>query len=438
MLTLQKHIVSRKHKLLIGILLLLSGVSAVAQPEEVASDTTSKLVDAITISGSMQFWMRYTTLNPGSTIQGREEADLFDVSIRRFRLKFSGKPSANLRYTVEFGNNDLNSYNYSEQWPRLLEASVDYEINPYIAIGLGKQGWTGLSRYAAPSTTQAVAYDPDFIAAPFVNVYDDILRRIGIYARGSLRGLDYRAALAKPAVGKGNDYSIGEDALISNRSGGYQFSTYIKYQFLERESQSSAFSPGTYLGKKNLLNIGIGTLHQPDATWSVQTGDTVYHRAKSVAVDLFFEKRLPASRGVTLYLAYIRHDLGRNFMRYMGANNPATGSNSTEFLNGKGNNTPVIGTGRIYYAQAAFIRPLDHQNKTQLQPYASLAYNRFDALGIPVMTYNAGFNCYLNGQRSKLTVGFQSRPVLKQKEPRIDEAMRKEMLVVQYQILFGE
>ena len=124
-------------------------------------------------------------------------------------------------------------------------------------------------------------------------------------------------------------------------------------------------------------------------------------------------------------------------MRYMGANNPATGTISTSIVNGKGNNVPVVGTGRIYYIQAAYIRPLDYHNRTQLQPYFSLAHSRFDALGIPVMTYNAGFNCYLNEQRSKVSVGFQSRPVLQQKEHRINEEMRKEMLVVQYQIMFG-
>lgn len=437
MQALREYIDFKKHGLLTATFLILLCGTAVAQTNQNAGESERKATNAVNISGSMQFWMRYTTLNPGSTIQGREEDHVYDLSIRRYRLKFSGQPTENIRYIIEFGNNDLSASNYNNQLPRLLEANVEYELNQHFAFGIGKQAWTGLSRYAAPSTTQALAYDPDFIAAPFVNIYDDVLRRIGVYARGTTGGFDYRISLAKPAADKSSNYSISEDARISNLSGDYQFSAYLKYQFLEKESQNSAFSPGTYLGKKNLLNVGIGMLHQPDATWSLQTTDTVYHQAKSVAVDLFFERRLPKSRGMTLYLAYIRHDFGKNFMRYMGANNPATGSNTTEFLNGKGNNTPVIGTGRIYYAQAAYTRPLDHQNRTQLQPYASLAYSRFDALGIPVMTYNAGFNCYLNGQRSKITVGFQSRPILKHAEHKIEEEMRKEMLVVQYQILFG-
>ena len=437
MQALQQHIVFRKQNLITAAFLLLLQVTVLGQTTRETTNSNQKEINAITISGSMQFWMRYVDLNPGSTIQGKQEDNVYDLSIRRYRLKFSGRATDKIGYSLEFGNNDLGASNYNNQLPRLLEANVEYELNRYLAFGLGKQAWTGLSRYAAPSTTQALAYDVDFVAAPFVNIYDDILRRIGFYARGTWGGFDYRVSLAKPGANRSNNYIIGEAARISNRSGDYQISTYLKYQFLEKESQGSAFSPGTYLGKKNLLNIGIGTMHQPDATWSLRTTDTIYYQAKSVAVDLFFEKRLLKSRGITLYLAYIRHELGDNFMRYMGANNPATESNSMAFLNGPGNAAPVTGTGRIYYAQAGYTRPLDHQNRALLQPYASLAYSRFDALGIPVMTYNVGFNCYLNGQRSKITVGCQSRPILRQTEQGIDEEMRKEMLVVQYQILFG-
>ncbi len=438
------HISALQHKIspLLLILWLLNGLSVYAQegnslPEkkEVAKEQKEELIN---ISGSMQFWLRYTDLNPGSQLFNRERSSATDLTIRRYRLKFSGRANDNLRYTLEFGNNDLTAFNAAGSSPHLLDAYVDYQFSKSLAIGAGKQSWAGPARYSAPSTTQALAYDIDFIAAPFVNVYDDILRRMGVYARGARGGLDYRIVAAKPAFyGNRSTKTIGRDAGFSNREPDFQLSGYIKYQFLEHESQLSPYSPGTYMGKKNILNIGAGALHQPNTTWQLNGNDTVYNTARSLAADLFFEKKMAQNRGLTLYLAWVNHRMGRNFMRYMGANNPSTAASPGEYVNGKGNNAPIVGTGHIWYIQAAYIRPADRENQTQLQPYASMEYSRFQALNGPAVICNAGFHYYMNGHRSKLTFGYQNRPVFKQVEYLVQEASRKNMLVLQYQILFG-
>jgi hypothetical protein len=422
---------------LIALLALLRTPAAFSQ-EAVMLNKESAKEKLVNISGSMQFWLRYTELNPGSMVQNEVKTALWDASIRRYRLKFSGKATEKLRYTLEFGNNDLNYQNANSNMPHLLDAYIDYQINEHIAVGAGKQAWAGLARYAAPSTTQALAYDIDFVAAPFVNIYDDILRKMGVYARGTWGGLDYRFSLAKPSYySNTGKMAIGENASLSDRQLAYQLSSYVKYLFLEHEAQLTPYAPGTYLGKKHILNLGIGTLQQPNTSWSLSNGDTTYHMARSVAADLFYEKPLPKNHGLNAYFAYINHQLGPRFMRYMGANNPVNGGTATDWVNGRGNSTPVVGTGHIWYLQLGYIRPVDQENKHQVQAYSSFAYASFEALNDPVVLCNAGINYFLDGQRSKITLGYQSRPLFKKSEHFVTEEDRKSMLVMQYQFLFG-
>lgn len=418
------------------IVLFFCGIDAYGQGEiKIVLDEEKD--QYLKVSGSMQFWLRHTSLNPGSQINNSEESSVVDLSIRRYRIKFSGKAHEKLSYNFELGNNDLNYNNADRNTPHILDAYIDYQFHKNLAFGVGKHAWAGLSRYGAPSSTTALGHDLDFVAAPYVMIYDDILRRMAIYTRGTLGNADFRFVLAKPSVNK-NTTTIGANARFGDRTPEYQFSGYVKYQFLDKESQKSPFSSGSYLAKKNILNLGVGTMYQPNTTWYLEGSDSVYHNATSLAADLFYEKMLPKNRGITIYLAYLHHDLGRNFVRYMGANNPAQSALPTEFVNGKGNNVPVVGTGSILYTQIGYIRPADSNNSTQIQPYATVQYSKFDAFSEAVLTYGGGVNYFIKGHKSKITLGYQNRPVFKTTEHLVVEGMRKDMFVLQYQILFGE
>lgn len=406
---------------------------------------SSRIIDnkekeqSLNISGSMQFWLRYTEMNPGSLVNNEPASAYWDISIRRYRLRFSGNASEKLRYTFEMGNNDQSFLNNNANLPHILDAYVDYQLTDWLGLGLGKQAWAGPSRYSAPSTTQALGYDIDFVGAPFVNLYDDILRRMGVYARGQYKGFDYRISLAKPSVSAtASKAAPGDKATLADKQPQYQLSGYLKHQFFDHESQTTPYSPGTYLGKKKILNLGIGALYQPNTSWSHSNGDTVYHAAKSLAADLFFEKGIHKNRAVTAYLSYHNHKLGPSFMRYMGANNPATGGIPSDWVNGRGNLAPVVGSGQIWYMQLGYLRPLDAENQQQLQFFSSLEIGRFDALNDPVLIYNTGVSYLMTGQRSKVTFGYQNRPVFKKAEHLVTQEMRRGMMVLQYQILFGK
>ena len=391
----------------------------------------------IQISGSAQLWLRYTDMNPGSLVNNEERTELIDLSVRRFRLNFAGKLSEKLRFNVLLGNNNVNYYTYQDFEIKVMEASVDYQVNQYLGVGIGKQGWTGLSRYTAPSTTESLAHDISFTAIPLIVAYDDILRRWGIYARGIVQNFDYRISLSRPFVPSGRGrLPLQDRATFSNKQPAYQLSSYVKYQFFEHEPQLFAWSPGTYMGKRMVLNFGAGFLHQPNTTWWLNGEELLYSDFTSFALDLFYEQPLSKNRALTFYASYHHHDLGENFVRNIGINNPASSGYSNDYINGPGSSTPIVGTGDIGYLQAGYLLPVDRNNRKQIQPFASLSYGLLQMLDAPAINYNTGFNYYFYRQTSKISLAYESRPLFKEVADRNYIEDRKGMFILQYQLKF--
>ena len=393
----------------------------------------------IGVSGAVQCWARYTKLNPGSTIQDEVRTQVFDFSIRRYWFGIYGQVSDRTRFTLTAGDINLN-YASSGQSPRVLDLVVDQQLGRHLTVSIGRHGWTGLSRYAAPSTTQGVGVDMNFSATPLVNVSDDFLRKLGVAFYGQFDRIDYRFVLAQPyACEEETSTAIGEAATFTSMAPPFQVSGYVKYQWLDKESQASPFSPGTYAGDKELFTIGAGFLYQPETTVSVIRADTVYHDARSLAVDVFYEKKLHAGNILTLYASYLNHNLGPDFVRMIGANNPANGSINADCVNGAGNSFPVTGTGNVYFFQAALVKNIRWSETVafSVQPYANIEYAFLEALNDPVTLYEAGFSYFMKGQSSRITFGYQHRPVFMKNENRIFEASHKPMIVLQYQFSMG-
>lgn len=391
----------------------------------------------VQVHGSVQMWLRYTQMNPGSLVFDEERTSLADLSIRRYRLNFSGKASDKLKYFFVLGNNNINYYSLKNASPKILDAYIDYQVNEHFGFGIGKNGWTGLSRYASPAAGQPLAFDIDFTPIPLVTIYDDILRRFGIYVRGTINRLDYRFSLSKPAAFQPTPISPKAfQATFSNKRPPYQFSTYAKFQLFDKESQDTPWAPGSYLGKKEVVNIGAGVLYQPKTTWQLVENDTTYNAVTSFATDVFYDKPLSKDRAITFYGALIYHNLGRNFIRNMGINNPATGMAQNDLINGPGNSTPWSGTGSFFSFKMGYLKPVSANKTTLLQPYTSVVFGKLQALAEPVFIYNMGFNYYLNGQKSKISFGYENRPVFQRRENHSVETDRKSMYVLQYQFQF--
>jgi hypothetical protein len=390
----------------------------------------------IGFSGTLQVWARYTDLNPGSTINGDSKTTAFDISVRRYRMQMYGQLAANTRFTFQVGNNNLN-YNTSSGSPKILDAYIDHQFHKSFAMGIGKNGWTGLSRYASPSSATALDFDINYSATAFVNVNDSFLRRMGIYARGQFNHFDYRIVLSKPYSTPANKTPLSQRAVFANGAPGYQTSAYLKYQFLDQEMQTP-FATGTYIGDKKIFNIGVGALYQPRSTVTAVGGDTVYHAAKMFAIDLFYENSFNQNNTITIYGSCILNSLGPLFIRNIGANNPADLNKPADCFNGGGNNMPVTGTGKIFNAQLAYLRSVTVGTRIyKIQAFTSIEYAKLDALTNRLFIYDAGINYFIHGHHSKITIGYQNRPVYISSENKLIVQDRKSMIVLQYQIKIG-
>lgn len=170
--------------------------------------------------------------------------------------------------------------------------------------------------------------------------------------------------------------------------------------------------------------------------------DTIYNNMVLLGADVFMELPLSERRNaVTAYVAYTDYQMGKNYIRNIGVMNPipAGAANTTGTLNSNGNGAPMVGTGQTLFAQFAYKFKDDilPQNGT-LQPYASVQYSNYQALKDPMVVYESGLNWLINGgHNSKVTLGYQSRPIYtKDSGGEWINSSRKGMVVLQYQVSF--
>ena len=198
---------------------------------------------------------------------------------------------------------------------------------------------------------------------------------------------------------------------------------------------------GTYLGKKKLLNLGVGWVQQNQAMWhTTDLGDTNRTNLLLLGADVFLDLPI-GQKGAVLntYVAYNNFNYGRNYLRMLNGMNPANGVNAEGTLNGPGVNYPMIGTGNIIFTQVGykFKDDLLKDNGT-LMPYLEIQYSQFQALKDPAVMFVGGLNWLIDGTHgTKLSLGLQNRPVFENNSLGVAvQTMPKNMLVLQYQIAF--
>ena len=70
---------------------------------------------------------------------------------------------------------------------------------------------------------------------------------------------------------------IGPNSLFSNEPANLQTQGYFKYEFLDSESNLTPYNTGSYLGSKNVFNIGAGFIYQKDAMWHTENNLSLIH-----------------------------------------------------------------------------------------------------------------------------------------------------------------
>lgn len=387
-----------------------------------------------------QFWMRGTENNPGSLLSDQQQNTTFDISIRRFRLGIEAQLTEKLFVYSQLGINNLNYLSSRGTSTDLLDAYAEYSFSKKLAIGAGKTAWTGLSRYSAPNTSKLLSYDMLLLALPTTDETNDLIRKLSVYTKGKLGGLDYRMVFSKPFSPRNSpnfDSELIENkARFTDKTKGNIYSGYFKWEFLDAETNSIPFSDGTHLGKKKLLSLGIGAEFQNNALASLKNGETRFHDMRLWAADVFLDLPINESNNVlTAYVGYFNYNFGPNYIRNTGVNNPIldTDPNQVSF-NGPGNAYPVVGTGNSLYAQLGYLFP--YLGKTRkygrLQPYFSLQYSDFEGFQDPMTAFDFGVNWYLKGHLSKFSLNLQSRPIFQETVEGIVLTERKWAAILQY------
>ncbi len=386
----------------------------------------------IKASVRMQLWARYFETNPGTTINNESTNNVFDLSVRRLRMGISAQLTPKLYVYSLFGGNNINVTTEKDFQFEVLDLFAEYEFAKEFSLGMGESGWEGLSRWNVRSSASLMAIDAPLFSLLTVNKNDDNARGLGIWTKGQIGKLDYILSLKDP-VQFGVASTEGKIDYAKNKPR-KRISGYVKYEFLENESNKSPYSggTGTYVGAKNILNLGIGFMNQPKMTSQLVNGEEKFYDFKNWAVDLFYDVPINREKGtaITSYLGYYDTDFGPNYIRNVGSNDITSGGTS---FNGSGNDFPMMGTGNTLFFQLGYLLP-KAKNNSQLQPNIAIQYSDFDALDDKMVVYDFGINCYFKGHSNKLSLGYQNRPVYQNSNNKLKVDERKGMFIVQYQI----
>lgn len=415
-----------------------------------------------------QVWLRHNDNNPGSTINGDASNSQWDMSLRRSRFLIYSQINPNFLIVTHFGINNANQVTggvngTDAKKPQLFmhDAYVEHRIfKDNLSMGAGLHYWQGPSRMSSASTLNFLAIDAPIFNWQNIDASDQFARQYGIFAKGKLlksKRIDYRASINFPyALAKGGalttlDTTAAKNGVqVSNYKGGGQpnpaFQGYFQYQFFDIESNLLPYTVGTYLGTKKVFNIGAGFYSAADAMWSAKqnttTGkwDTALSNQLFFSADVFLDLPLQyKNMAVTFYGVYNRFDMGPNYVRNIGVDNPTNGVVASQAsYNGTGNTMPIVGTGNIFYAQAGLLLP-KMKGLGKLQPYAAINYSQFDRLKDDVITPDMGVNWFLNGHSAKFTLNYRLRPVYKyadttKKYGDVVYDSRKGELTIQFQI----
>jgi hypothetical protein len=451
-------------KKIITLLLLLSSVYIMT-----AQSLNSRFKDGLKIylnddstrwvkgTGLAQIWARYNDNNPGSTIFGTPVKNTYDVGLRRVRYQTLAQVTKRVFFYSQFGINSVNSISARKSQLFFHDVTAEYDVHHnHLVLGGGLSGWNGTARFSSSSVASILAMDLPVIQETTNDVTDQFVRRMGVYAKGKLGRFDYRVSASNPfpvqtttTIPGGSAVATlpatgSNTAYYSTKAPEINYQGYFMWQFLDKESNQVPYMNGSYLGKKRVFNIGSGFAYQKNAMWYRNgVGDTIKTPLQQFGLDVFLDYALNKDQqtAVTAYASFLNYNFGPNYIRNAGAMNTANGvSGSSATFNGAGNAFPLIGTGQVIYAQAAYLFKKDLlKDKGTLQPYASAIYANYQKLKDPMFVWDLGFNWIMAGNNSKISLDYQSRPIFKA-DPNGDivqvKDARRGQIVLQYQVAF--
>lgn len=415
-----------------------------------------------------QTWLRYNENNDSTTVFNKYQSNTIDVGLRRTRFQLLGKITDRTFVYFQFGQNNFNAaYNYTSNRKIaafIHDALCEYKLSnkDQLKIGGGLTVLNGLSRFSQPSISSIMTTDVPVFLQYSVDQTDQFDRRLSVYARGQLSKFDYRVYISNPFPINSNGLTpaplsknanfVNNNSFAPGKAPGihYQYGTYLTYNIFETEGNLTPYMPGTYLGKKKVWNISFGAVYQKNAMWLLSKNemgvfaDTSFSNMLHLGIETFIDLPINKEKGtaVSAFAGYYNTNYGKNYIRFNGAMNPATGGTAKNMLqsNAYGNAFPMFGTGEVFYSQVGVLLPkkLLGNNNGQLLPYASMQYANYEYLNHKnMMVFNLGASWLIKEHNSKISIDYQSRPTYYYNSTLdVKEGKRKNAIVLQYQIFF--
>ncbi|HVU95522.1 MAG TPA: hypothetical protein VHE34_09870 [Puia sp.] len=399
-----------------------------------------------------QLWFRYNESNPGTTVLKKPAPHTFDIGIRRIRCQWYGQVTDHAFFYFHFGQDNFNYLSPRKFTPFIQDALAEYRIkkgSEVLIIGGGLSIISGLSRFTQPQLLNILSMDVPIFPFPTFDLTDQFGRKLSAYARGQLGRLDYRLILSDPfpitTAGVANLPTGNPTTPNSNfaqQGNDPQYQALLIWNFFDREPHTTPYLPGTYYGKKKVLNLEVGGLTQKGATWSSPDGGQTVnvHPLNCWSVAVYYDAPVNKRMGTALsaYLGYFDTQYGPGYLRYIGVMNPADGpaASATYIAGGQGNALPMYGTGHVVYSQWGYLLSKGFLGKDNgaLEPYGTIQTASYDRLDRQMIVFDLGINWFLSGNKSKLTLDVQNRPTYTLTGNQlIRDAARKSQYVLQYQ-----
>lgn len=402
-----------------------------------------------------QIWLRNTSNNPGTLVNGLAQQNTYDAGLRTLRVTMQAQLSAAYQIYLQVGVNNqsfisggaagngagkkpaiffMDAYNELAIVPQ-KDFATQQENKFNLYLGAGLHAFNGISRLSNASTSKMLLGDLPIFNYPNIEVSDQFARQIGVFVRGEYAKFNYRFAVNKPFA-TNNQPELGE-TVDNNQPGKLSYSGYVMYNFLNKETGSTAYLPGFYLGTKKVLNFGLGFYSSNDATLT-QSEEGVFKRNNESVLSADFFTDLPVGRkskemALTFYSAFYRYNFGPNYLRNNGIMNPGTlDPNYTGkiAMEGAGNSRNLLGTGNIWYTQAGFVLP-KFSESLKVQPFVSYTMKDLEGLNQVGNYFDIGANLFVLSQSAKITYQYSSRPLYDQVDRKVFDRKGEHMLVFQ-------
>ncbi|MEO1448237.1 MAG: porin [Bacteroidota bacterium] len=378
-----------------------------------------------------QVWTRWNQNNPGTAdINGLEQSSAFDIGIRRSRLTWYAQLTPRFLVYTQWGINNQRfdrggAPGSGPKKPQVFihDAWTEYTLRQQkdndfsLSIGAGLHFWNGLSRMSNASILSFLMVDLLVYNFPHIEFTDQFARQMGIYAKGKAGPIDYRLHLNRPFAFS-DPAGLEADRARHAATDTWSSGAYLAWEFQDREGNTTPFRTGTYLGDKQVFNIGVGYYLHPEATATLAANDRIErHNELALAVDVFADQPF-GDEGMawTLYGVWYHYDMGPNYYRSIGIMN--TGNQLANFMgnasvDGPGNAEPLLGTGDIFHVQSGLLLPESLTPKVgRWQMFAGLHHKRLAYLDAPANRFDAGINFFHEGHNARLTLQYSARPVV--------------------------